>query len=346
MAPRSSASDAPARSGWSWADVLEPGDRVGDYVVEREVGAGSIGHVYRVHHVARGTLHALKFVATPGERARARLNREAAVLQRLSHPNVVTLTEVLEINGEPALVLEYVDGPTLATWAAAEDRSLAEIETLFRGIVAGVAHLHRRGLVHRDLRPQNVLLAPTSDGLVPKVADFGLAKVLDPAMGTVYPATQMNLGAPGYAAPEQLRDARSVDAGADIFSLGCILYELVCRRPAFTGSDLLTMMNATARGRFKDPKAVRPELPERFAVVIRACLEPDRDRRIASCDELLRVLGDGLEPVRRELTPARRVPTESMLEVVEVPPPTWQLVGVAAIMLLVTVGLGGWWLWG
>ena len=327
--------------------MLEPGDRVGDYVVEREIGAGSLGHVYRVRHLARGTVHAFKFLAASGERARARLAREAAVLQRLSHANVVTLTEVLEVNGEPGLVLEYVDGPTLAAWSADHAHDLVEIETIFRGIVAGVSHLHRRGLVHRDLRPQNILLARTGDGLVPKVADLGIAKVLDAAM-TLQGGTQtaMNMGAPGYSAPEQLRDPRSVDAGADLFSLGCILYELVCRRPAFMGSDLLTMMNATARGRYKDPSAVRQDLPERFAIAIRACLEPDRDRRIASCDELLRVLGDGLPPVRRELTPARRTATESLAVPEAVAPPLWMLVVAAIAALAVTLALGGWWLWG
>lgn len=276
--------------------MLEPGQVVAGYRVEASIGAGAMGEVYKVRHVDRGTVHALKYLPLPARKVRQRILREAQAQTRLSHPNVVCLTEVVDIDGDPGLIMDYVDGPSLHTWLQTNKPTLAQAEVLFRGMVAGVAHAHRRGLVHRDLKPANVMLARTASGLVPKVCDFGIAKVVDssnPSPVSGITRTGMSLGSPAYMAPEQMRDAREVDAGADVWSLGCLLYELVLFRRAFDSTDILDVMNAAQAARYTPPREIRPELPERFVRAIEGCLKADPDDRLESCDALLAVLDDG-----------------------------------------------------
>jgi serine/threonine protein kinase len=276
--------------------LLEVGQVVGGYQVERPIGAGAMGEVYKVRHIERGTVHALKYLPLPSRKVRQRLLREAEAQTRLQHANVVTLTEVIDVSGDPGLVMELVDGPSLDVWLEKNKPSLPEAEALFRGIVAGVAHAHRRGLVHRDLKPSNVLLARTGQGLVPKVADFGVAKVLDssaPGGQSHLTRTGTSLGSPAYMAPEQIRDARSVGQAADLWSLGAILYELVCHERPFRGDDVLAVLNAAQSATYRPPRELRPDLPERFVRAIDACLKADPDDRLDSAEELLQILEDG-----------------------------------------------------
>lgn len=256
-----------------------------------------MGEVYKVRHLDRGTVHAMKYLALPSRKVRQRIQREAQSQSRLSHPNVVGLLEVIEYDGDPALIMEYVEGPTLEQWLETAKPTLQEAESIFRQILAGVAHAHRKGLVHRDLKPANVLMSRTRTGLVPKVADFGIAKIVD-ASGPVgsqaaLTRTGTSLGSPAYMAPEQIRDAREVDATADVWSLGCLLYELLLHRRAFEGADVLDVMNAVQDGRFTAPRELKPELPERFVRAIDGCLKIDKDDRFESCDEIIAALDDG-----------------------------------------------------
>lgn len=275
--------------------MLEPGAIYAGYRVDATIGQGAMGEVYRVTHIDRGTVHAMKYLALPSRKVRQRILREAQAQTRLSHPNVVSLFEVIDIDGDPALIMELVEGPSLDKWLASAKPNLAEAEAMFRQILAGVAHAHRKGLIHRDLKPTNVLLARTKTGLVPKVADFGIAKIVDSSgpMQAGLTRTGMSLGSPAYMAPEQIRDARAVDPAADSWSLGALLYELVLHRRAFEGSDILELMNAAQAGRYTPPRELRPDLPERFVRTIEGCLTVDRDDRFESCEEILASLDDG-----------------------------------------------------
>jgi eukaryotic-like serine/threonine-protein kinase len=277
--------------------VLDLGTTFQGYRVESVLGHGAMGEVYKVRHLDRGTVHAMKYLALPSRKVRQRIQREAQAQTRVSHPNVVGLLEVIEIDGDPALIMEYVEGPTLEQWLASHKPTQQEAEATFRQLLAGVAHAHRKGLVHRDLKPANVLMSRTKTGLVPKVADFGIAKIMD-SSGPVGSQGQLtrtgtSLGSPAYMAPEQIRDAREVDATADVWSLGCLLYELLLHRRAFEGSDVLDVMNAAQNGRFVPPREVRSDLPERFVRAIEGCLKVDKDDRFESVDEIATALDDG-----------------------------------------------------
>jgi len=267
-------------------DGLARGAEVGSYVVVDVLGRGGMGVVYRVRHGKLGTWHALKVLARHDAGLVRRLVREGRTQARLSHPNVVPVTDLLDVGGMPGLVMPLVEGPSLATLLSVHRPSERDALTLFAGIVAGVAHAHRRAIIHRDLKPTNVLLAVSEEGVQPRVADFGLAKA--PALGSEGVMTQQGtaLGTPEYAAPEQMHDASSADRRADVWSLGCVLYELLSGEQAFVARSplsALTMMEAPAL-----PALSR--LSEPLAALVRAMLSIDPGAR-PSLDRIRAVVG-------------------------------------------------------
>lgn len=274
---------------------VETGRVIERYVVEGELGQGGMASVYLLRHRHLGTQHALKVLTTVGANAELRLLLEGRVQAALRHPNVVAVTDILDVDGRPGLLMEYIPPPSLAVWLAGHQPTVEEAEALFRGIVEGVRHAHRYGLVHRDLKPSNVLLARyDEEGLVPKVADFGLAKVLsteEPSPGQT--RSGLTMGTPQYMAPEQFRDAKNVDRRADMFSLGCILYELLSGRPPFAWSDLITLYKQIATA---DYPPLPEGTPQRLVEAVTLLMQPEREARLPDCEALLAVL-DGKGPL-------------------------------------------------
>ncbi len=274
--------------------MLAPGDQVERYVVEALLGRGAMAAVYRVRHKTLRTLHALKVLTLSSERVRDRLIQEGQVQAQLRHANVLSVTDVLDVNGAPGLLMEFVDGPSLEGWLEENAPNLAEAERIFAGIMSGMAEAHAQGLVHRDLKPANILCAMPPGGPLPKIADFGLAKVLAEEEGGGLHRTRSGsaLGTPAYMAPEQIRDAKSVDSRADMFSLGAILYELVSGKRAFNGEDLLSVFNQVAQADFQPiPRGT----PPRIERAIRGLLTVDRETRIGDCTVLRDVLEERIE---------------------------------------------------
>jgi eukaryotic-like serine/threonine-protein kinase len=272
--------------------ALQDGVAVDRYEVVHKLGEGGMAAVFLVRHRTLGTLHALKVLTLSSEKVRMRLIREGRVQATLRHPNIVAVTDVLDVHGAPGLLMEYVEGDALDDLLARSgplDPALAE--AVFLDILAGVERAHEMGVIHRDLKPANVMLSPEEGGrVVAKVADFGLAKALEADEGLIRTRTGVAMGTPFYMSPEQIRDARSVDRRTDVFALGAILYELCCGRRAFDGGDLLEIFNAVAGGRFTPPRAIVPELPDRVVSAITGALEVDRERRIPDCGTLRAVL--------------------------------------------------------
>ena len=271
--------------------MLVAGDIIEKYEIEDLAGTGGTASVYRVRHRQLGTLHALKVLAVTSEEIRDRLILEGRLQASLHHLNVVAVTDVIDVNGDPGLILEYIEGPTLEEALTQFSLTVEDAETMFYGILSGVRHAHSHGLVHRDLKPANVLLSVTDQGFVPKVTDFGLAKVLNPDAGsTGTTRSGMAMGTPHYMAPEQIRDARNVDQRSDIFSLGCMLYELVVGERTFPGDDTLQVYNRVVGGEYVDPADLVHDLPERVAMAIRGCLEVNPSNRIPDADTVFAVL--------------------------------------------------------
>lgn len=265
--------------------MLVAGARVDRWQVESVVGQGGMAVVYAVRHVVLGTRHALKVLSVHNAALVERMLREGRLQGAIRHTNVVGVMDFVDVDGAPGLVLELVDGPSLEEWLARGRPAMEVIDRIGRGLLSGLEAAHRHGLVHRDLKPANVLLAVGDDGLVPKITDFGLVKALGEGLAGVTRPGAL-LGTPGYMAPEQLRDPSTVDARADLFSLGAVLYELVTGRTAFAGSDTIALYRQMAERRFTPVREIVPDVPPEIEAAISAALEPDPADRVADAASL------------------------------------------------------------
>jgi serine/threonine-protein kinase len=290
--------------------VLRIGETIDRYRIEALIGQGGMAAVYKARHLTLESEHAIKVLFITAPLVRARLLREGRVQAQLRHPNIVSVTDVLEVQGAPALVMEFIDGPPLDAWLAENKPNLDQALWLFRGILRGISAAHERGVVHRDLKPANVLLAPRAEGFVPKVTDFGLVKSIAEQQVDGHTQTGMSLGTPEYMSPEQIRDASDTDQRADMWALGCILYELVCHRRAFSGPDKMSTFNAIVAGTY--PPIEATGLHDTVAEAIGQLIVVDREKRLASTDALFQVLYEESEPRLGRLSPPPK-PVEPLL---------------------------------
>jgi serine/threonine-protein kinase len=227
---------------------LQPGTRFGGYEIVALLGAGGMGEVYRARDHRLGRDVAIKILApqiASDRGATIRFEREARALAALNHPNIATIYDVIESHGQPALVLELVEGETLAHRIAGTRLSIVAAVDVSKQIADALDTAHEAGIVHRDLKPGNIKI--TNDGLV-KVLDFGLAKAIAAAAGETSDVDVANsptvtehgtrqgviLGTPAYMSPEQAR-GRRVDKRTDIWAFGCVLFEMLTGRRAFNG---------------------------------------------------------------------------------------------------------------
>ncbi len=267
---------------------LPPGTVVDRYTIDAVLGEGGMAVVYKATHIQLGSTHAVKVLKLPTAAIQDRLLQEGRVQAQLRHLNIVSVTDVVDVDGSPGLVMEFIAGAPLSDFLRTHRLNLDQADELARGIIEGVAVAHQAGLIHRDLKPANILLEATGKSLVPKITDFGLAKLLDDGSeGQLHTRSGMSMGTPAYMAPEQIESAKDVDARADVFSLGAILYELVAGQRPFQGGSTLSVLNAVAAGTRRPLQELVPDVPDRVRIAIDGALEPDPDQRIANCDALL-----------------------------------------------------------
>ncbi|MCO4747932.1 MAG: serine/threonine protein kinase [Proteobacteria bacterium] len=267
------------------SEYLDSGIVVGGrYRVEQLIGEGGMAAVYSVRHAQLNTQHALKVLTMQSKSVQRRLMQEGRVQAAIKHPNILSVTDVVDVEGAPGLVMEFIRGPALDDFLLKKRLTVEQLDSLVAPILDGVAAAHGLGLIHRDLKPANVMLSITPGGLLPKVADFGLVKLLSEDGGEFSKTRSgMAMGTPAYMAPEQIRDAKNVDARADIWSLGAILYEMASGQRAFDQEgDLLQIFNKVASGEFPPLRDVAPELPERIYEAVEAAMTVDREQRIGS----------------------------------------------------------------
>ncbi|MCO4746388.1 MAG: protein kinase [Proteobacteria bacterium] len=279
---------------------LQTGTVVERYTIEGVLGSGGMATVYLARHNQIGSLHALKVLQILTPSIRERLLQEGRVQGAMRHSHIVAVTDLVQVDGMPALVLEYVRGPSLAQLLSSRRPSLAQADELARGILRGAAFAHRHGLIHRDLKPGNILLAIADGVLHPKITDFGLAKIMEGPTGRHETRTGVGLGTPSYMAPEQIRDAAHVDQRADVFSLGAILFQLVTGRLAFDGPDKMEIFSNICEGRFENPRALAPDVPERMVRAIEEALRVDVDDRPADAAALLALWAGEAEGLRSD----------------------------------------------
>ena len=264
---------------------LATGTRIGSYTVLEAAGAGGMGEVYRARDEKLGRTVALKIlpagVAGDADRVR-RFENEAQLLASLSHPNIAVLFGVERVEQSIALVLEYVDGETLAERLQRGPLPIGDARPIASQVCAALAAAHDQGIVHRDLKPQNLKIRP--DGTV-KVLDYGIAKALaandgHAAAGTTITSTAAGLivGTPAYMSPEQARGF-PVDRRTDLWAFGCVLFEMLTGRRAFDG-DTVTDVLAAVIGQDPDWTRLPQSTPETWRRVMQWCLEKDVKRRL------------------------------------------------------------------
>jgi len=282
------------------------GRRLSQYEVTARIGAGGMGEVYRARDVKLGRDVAVKVLPAPmaHDTSRiARFKREAQILATLNHPHIAAIYALEESDEVVALVLELVDGATLADRIRQQPLALNDALTIARQTAEGLEAAHAKGIIHRDLKPANIK-AP--DGGAVKVLDFGLAKavaaVADEAAGvgghlTMTHATQEGLiaGTVCYMSPEQARGL-AVDKRTDIWAFGCVMYEMITRRKAFQG-DTTTECFAAILGQDPDWTILSPLAPPSVVALIKQCLEKDVQHRLADMGEARRQLEAALETV-------------------------------------------------
>jgi serine/threonine-protein kinase len=278
--------------------ALEIGSRLGHYDVTALIGEGGMGQVYQATDAKLNRQVALKILpeAFAGDPDRlARFQREAQVLASLNHPNIAAIHGLEDSEGTKALVLELVEGPTLADRIAQGPIPIDEALPIAKQIAEALDAAHEAGVIHRDLKPANIKVK--EDGTV-KVLDFGLAKAAQPVVGHVdgsdlttitfnATATGQILGTPSYMGPEQAR-GQPVDRRADVWAFGCIVFEMLTGRRPFAGATTTDTLAAVV-GQDPDWEALPASTPPRLVALLRRCLRKDCSRR-------QRTLGDvGLE---------------------------------------------------
>lgn len=292
--------------------TLQPGARVGPYEVVERIGRGGMGEVYRARDGRLGREVALKVLpsSVANDPARlARFEREARVLASLSHPAIAAIYHLDETSDVKALVLELVEGPTLADRLAEGPLALADTLSIGRRITEALEAAHERGIVHRDLKPANIKISPEA-GV--KVLDFGLARAFDvdggpqplPALASLTEAGQPGaiVGTAAYMSPEQARGQR-VDHRTDIWAFGCVLYEMLTGRRAFSGESATEVI---ARVLERDPDLDRlpPGTPASVRRLLRRAFEKDPARRLRHIAdarlEIDEATGDAVGPDRTE----------------------------------------------
>lgn len=283
--------------------MLQPGTRVDRYEILSSIGTGGMATVYAARHIELGSLHGLKVMSLTSPGLVSRVLQEGRIQARLRHPNVVPVTDVLRIQGVPALVMDLVVGPSLETLIGARRLHVDQVDHLARGILAGVGAAHNQGRVHRDIKPGNVLLELTHEGVVPRVADFGLAKITgNDSMSRS--RTGVVMGTPAFMAPEQFRNAKGVGPTADVFSLGVLLYQLLTNELPFPGNDLISIFRSIESQDFVHPSKRVPGLPRAMNDAIVAALKFDAEERPQNASELaalwMELRAEPLQPFSNE----------------------------------------------
>lgn len=285
---------------------LVPGSKVGRYVIEARLGAGRVSTTYRARHSVLNTLHALTVPNEPNPALHRWLIRGARTQARLRHPAVVAVTDVLDPNGNPTIVLDHVHGPTLEDFIASHEFDENAIDAIAGGLIDAVAWLHRNGVVHRNLKPRSIMVDLGGDDAVPRITDFTLAKV----MGTPPKKRKKArvFGTASYMSPEQTLNSDKVDNRSDLWALGALLYLLVTKTMAFPDNE--QVFDHVRSGRYVPLQVRSQSAPSRWVDGISRALTVDVHKRVASAEELAQIWFAG-NPSRSKMS-SRTAPVGSV----------------------------------
>src|SRR5438132_2573282 len=309
--------------------TIPPGTRLGRYEIRAKIGAGGMGEVYLAEDLQLHRRVALKVlppdVAANNDRMR-RFKLEATAAAALNHPNIAHVYEIGEQQGVNFIAMEFINGETLRDLIHHQQTDLPKLLRYLQHVAEGLAKAHGAGMVHRDLKPDNIMV--TRDGHA-KILDFGLAKLVEsrhPAnssseMATAILAHQsksgMVLGTVGYMSPEQAQGkTKEIDQRSDIFSFGCILFEVVTRRKAFEGKDAVDSLNKIIREPAPPISGLNANAPPDLQRIVRRCLAKDPEERYQTIKDVaieLKEVRQGMAgPAETDTTVASSASTETL----------------------------------
>jgi len=324
--------------------AIQPRDRLGPYEIVAAIGAGGMGEVYRARDAKLGRDVAVKVLPDPfahdAERM-ARFQREAKVLASLNHSNIASIYGFEDSGNTRALVMELVEGPTLADRLKSGPLPMDDVLLIARQMCDALEYAHERGIVHRDLKPANVKV--TRDDTV-KILDFGLAKAIEgdaasmdiatsPTMSRMATLAGVLLGTAAYMSPEQAK-AKPVDRRADIWAFGCVLYEMLTGKMAFGGEAVTETLAAVLKNE-PDWSQLPAATPMRIRVLLQRCLQKDPKQR-------LRDIGDARISLDEVLSGA---PDPALAGAAGVSAPLWRrslILGLGALLLVLITALAIW----
>jgi tRNA A-37 threonylcarbamoyl transferase component Bud32 len=327
------------------------GQNVGPYRILEQLGQGGMATVYKAYHagldryVAIKVLHAA-FREDPS--FTARFTREARVVAKLEHPNIVPVYDFSESEGQPYLVMKFIEGETLKARLARGPLSAAEAVRVIQAVGAALAYAHSKGILHRDIKPSNVLLTPEG-GIY--LADFGLARIAQSGESTL--SSDMLLGTPHYISPEQAQGVKSLDAGTDIYSFGVVMYELSVGRVPFNADTPFSIIHDHIFTPLPLPRAINPKVPAAVERVLLKALAKDRKDRFADVDLLVKAFLEAVREVTTAAVAPDKRPAATMKAAVPPPvaggkakpvagrkPPLWKRIPKWLLIILIIMACG------
>lgn len=337
---------------------MNPGEKVREYVLQEKVGEGGMAEVWLAHHVHLDKAVALKVMNANmmNEDFNERFLNEARAMARLQHPNILSASEFFVEQGIYYLVMPYIDAGSL------EDQIIAAKGPISIGMALGVSHqilaaldfAHQKGVIHRDVKPSNILM--DKDGRA-YLADFGIALMVGEDRKT---RTGTSIGTPHYMSPEQIMRPKTMDHRADVYSFGCVLYEMLCGRPPFEapeeeGDTDYAIKTGHLQEEVPSPRMLNPNLPAGLEAILKRVLEKNPDDRYQGCGQLSKALTDFRQKpapkesaraqVAQKQSPAYPEPpamTEPSSEISQKRSPVIAIVLAAVAVLAVAMGTWYW----
>ncbi|MEZ4221847.1 MAG: protein kinase [Polyangiaceae bacterium] len=308
---------------------LEPGTVLVDrYRLEKMLGEGGFGTVWAATHLGTDKGVALKLLKTSSDEAvLRRFRREAKAVSAVNHPNVVAVHDIFNLpDGAPVMVMDLLNGQDLGQRLAQVGRlSLGETASILTPILSAIGAAHAAGVVHRDLKPDNIFLHVRGDGKAePKVLDFGIAKLTSQKQDAMRSAnltqTGAVLGTPYYMSPEQVFGEKDLDHRADVWAMGVIIYECLSGKRPYDGANFGQLFKAITLGKHVPLAEAVPELPAEVAQLVEGMLQTDCSQRLSSLAPAFELLGRYCTAPSTDLPPAFRAPVApAITPVMDVP---------------------------
>lgn len=269
------------------------GENIGPYRIMEQLGQGGMATVYKAYHAALDRYVALKVLHAAfreDQTFTARFQREARVVARLEHPNIVPIYDYSEHQARPYLVMKYIEGDTLKARLNKGPLSSQEIEQVVDSVGSALAYAHNQGILHRDIKPSNVLIA--NDGMM-YLADFGLARIAAAGESTL--SSDSIMGTPQYISPEQAMGKKDLDSGTDIYSFAVMLYEMVVGQVPFSADTPFSIIHDHIYTPLPLPQMINPSVPEQVQRVLLKALAKDRADRYESVLDMIQAFKDAWE---------------------------------------------------